>query len=101
MEDIEEVTNDELKEIGFKMGTRKRILKAIKAYFREFEEECKDNGVHEESKEDMDVAINKQPDSCDMYNALIICIGIALYDDPLDNLDTANDIKMYRDLFEK
>eukprot|EP01083_Nonionella_stella_P066565 175374_1 len=94
MQDIEGLTDSECQGIGFKaFGPRKRIVKAINAYFKEFEEESKEN--------DFDIS-NADDTSTKCYvNALVICIAIAKYIATLDNLDTEKDIQVYRALFEK
>eukprot|EP01083_Nonionella_stella_P097420 273837_1 len=80
MADLEEISDDQLQEIGLKMAHRLRISKGIRAFF-----------TAEEHKENDVARICKNP--------LIICLGIAEYDE-LENLDTANDIAMYLALFE-
>eukprot|EP01083_Nonionella_stella_P159585 520729_1 len=92
MDQLQEINDGQLKEIGIlKMGHRLKILKGIRAFF--VAEEYIQN--EEDVKED-DVARKNT-----IINALIVCVGIAEYDrDELENLDTANDIAMYRALFE-
>eukprot|EP01083_Nonionella_stella_P058656 153620_1 len=116
MEDIEELTNDDLKDMGIKAyAHRKKIVKGIAAHFiiKPHIKPVIAVQIQEESKED-DVAIYDTPHrhlkpfishtttviANSRNNGLIVCVGIAKYAHPLDDLDTANDIARYRSLFE-
>eukprot|EP01083_Nonionella_stella_P271756 921130_1 len=96
MDELQEINESQLKEIGLKMAHRLKLLKKIRAFFTAKSYDASSTKHKEERKED-DEDVRK--DNITRSNGLIICVGIAEYDE-LDNLETAADIEMYRALFE-
>eukprot|EP01083_Nonionella_stella_P165719 552092_1 len=92
MDQLQDIDHALLKEIGIsKMAHRLTILKGIRSYnAQETTHNYKEE--HKENDEEM------EEDDVDRKNALIVCVGVAEYDE-FENLDAANDIAMYRALF--
>eukprot|EP01083_Nonionella_stella_P249441 862528_1 len=102
MDDIQTVTKSDLMDMGIKAYPhRDKIIKGITAHFTI---KTRPHRIQnkEESKEN-DIDFNQKTNSNNSNsrnNPLMICIGIAKYLISLADLKTANDIEMYRDMFE-
>eukprot|EP01083_Nonionella_stella_P006070 17570_1 len=100
MDDIQTVTNSHLMDMGIKSYPhRDKIIKGITAHFT-----VKPHPRHvkkqDESKQN-DVNFNQNTNNTNSRsNPLMICIGIEQYE-ALANLKTAQDIAMYKAVFEK
>eukprot|EP01083_Nonionella_stella_P220937 789951_1 len=83
-----------IRKIGHQRGIAQAIQTLLNTWDNTHDDDAKTNDVsHDNDDSKMDIPHSRN-------NPLIVCVGIAKYNKPLDDLDTINDIEMYRDLFE-